>query len=411
MRLVNNSKLLALVAVLVLVLVGFFVLDDPPETKSATAYFSRAVAIYPDSEVRILGVKVGRVTAVIPDGATVRVEMEYDASYDVPADAKAVIITPTLVSDRFVQLTPVYEKGPVLEDGAAILNEQTGVPVELDQIYASLRDLSVALGPNGVNADGTLNRVLSVAAEQMEGKGLKGNKMIRSLAQAAETFGTSSGDLFETVENLASFTETLAANDELVTAFIADLAAVSGDLADERQELKAALAAVADAVTTVRSFVKDNRAAISGNVERLTTVMKSLATEREALNRALFAGPVAISNLNNGFDVKSGSQGSRFSFAGNIARFDRFLCAILTQSDRISNALTKTACSIFESVLVPLTGNILGAPGAQGAAATDPTGSQAKTGRSQPGRQTQRPNVGDYDSDTGATLNQLLGGR
>ncbi len=397
---VLNTKILAVVAVLVLVAVGFFVLDDAPRTKTATAHFSRAVAIYPDSEVRILGVKVGRVTAVIPDGSTVRVEMEYDASYDVPADAEAVIITPTLVSDRFIQLTPVYQEGPVLADGAKILNQQTGVPVELDEIYSSLRDLSVALGPNGVNKDGTLNRVLSVAAEQLEGKGRKGNQMIKSLAEAAETFGTSSGDLFETVDNLASFTQTLAANDELVTAFIGDLAAVSGDLADERDELQQALAAVADAVSTVRTFVKDNREALTDNVERLTTVIKSLAAERESLNRALFAGPTAISNLNNGFDVASGSQGSRFSFGGNIARFDRFLCALITQSDNISNALTKTACSLFEAVLTPLTGGVLGRSGA------DDT---AKARRAE--RRNSRPNTKDYDSDTDASLTDLLGGR
>lgn len=405
-----GTKLLALLAVLVVVTVGFFVVDDDPEVKTATAYFSRAVAIYPDSEVRILGVRVGRVTAVIPDGATVRVEMEYDASYDVPADAKAVIITPTLVSDRFVQLTPVYESGPVLADGAKIMNEQTGVPVELDQIYSSLRDLSVALGPNGVNKDGTLNRVLSVAAEQLAGKGRKGNRMIKSLAEAAETFGSSSGDLFETVDNLASFTETLAANDELVTAFIGDLAAVSNDLADERQELRAALAAVADAVSTVRSFVKDNRAALSNNVQRLTTVIKSVAAERQSLDRALYAGPVAISNLNNGFDVNSGSQGSRFSFTGNIARFDRFLCALITQSDRISNALTKTACSLFEAVLTPVTGSILGRTGADGAT---PAGATPRRERSaSPGATgAGRPDVNDYDSDADASLADLLGGR
>jgi len=401
MRLLGTTKVLAVLAILALVTVAFFVLDEDPETKSATAYFSRAVAVYPGSEVRILGVKVGKVTAVVPDGSAVRVEMEYDASYDVPADAKAVIVTPTLVSDRFVQLTPVYESGPVLADGAKILNEQTGVPVELDQIYSSLRDLSVALGPNGVNKDGTLNRVLSVAAEQLEGKGLKGNRMIKSLAEAAETFGTSSGDLFETVENLASFTETLAANDELVTAFIGDLAHVSNDLADERQELQAALAAVADAVSTVRTFVKDNRQALADNVGRLTTVIKSVAAERESLNRALYAGPVAISNLNNGFDVGSGSQGSRFSFAGNVARFDRFLCALITQSDKITNALTKTACSLFESVLTPLTSGILGRTPAQGEK------QPAKRAR----KATPRPNVYDYDSDTQASLTDLLGGR
>ena len=48
---------------------------------------------------------------MIPEGNSVRVEMEYDAEVDVPADAKAVVVTPTLVADRFVQLTPVYDEG------------------------------------------------------------------------------------------------------------------------------------------------------------------------------------------------------------------------------------------------------------------------------------------------------------
>ncbi len=76
-----------------------------------TAHFPRAVSIYQGSDVRILGVNVGRVTAVTPEGNSVRVDMEYDASYRVPADAKAVIVTPTLVADRFVQLTPAYHSG------------------------------------------------------------------------------------------------------------------------------------------------------------------------------------------------------------------------------------------------------------------------------------------------------------
>ncbi len=49
-----------------------------------TAHFPRAVSVYKGTDVRILGVNVGRVTAVIPEGNSVRVEMEYDAEYDVP---------------------------------------------------------------------------------------------------------------------------------------------------------------------------------------------------------------------------------------------------------------------------------------------------------------------------------------
>ena len=77
-----------------------------------------------------------------------------------------MIVTPTLVADRFVQLTPAYSSGPTMEDGADIPLPDSGVPVELDRIYASLRDLAEALGPNGVNKDGTLNHLLEAGAER-----------------------------------------------------------------------------------------------------------------------------------------------------------------------------------------------------------------------------------------------------
>ena len=80
--------------------------NQPDETKTVTAHFPRAVSVYKGTDVRVLGVNVGRVTAVIPEGNSVRVEMEYDADVDLPKDAKAVVVTPTLVADRFVQLTP-----------------------------------------------------------------------------------------------------------------------------------------------------------------------------------------------------------------------------------------------------------------------------------------------------------------
>ena len=67
-----------------------------------------------------MGVRIGTVTAVVPEGDRVRVAMEYDAEYKLPADAKAAIITPTLTADRFVQIAPAYTGGPVMADKAEI---------------------------------------------------------------------------------------------------------------------------------------------------------------------------------------------------------------------------------------------------------------------------------------------------
>src|SRR3954466_2544797 len=103
------------------------------DSKTATAYFTKTVHLYSGSDVVILGVKVGKVRTVDPVGDKVKVTFEYDASQKVPADAHAIIVEPTIVADRVVQLAPAYGGGAVLADHATIPTERTGIPVELDE--------------------------------------------------------------------------------------------------------------------------------------------------------------------------------------------------------------------------------------------------------------------------------------
>ncbi len=351
-----NGRTLVVAATVLLLLAGTWVvlLRDTTETKTVTAHFPRAVSVFEGTDVRILGVNVGRVTEVTPEGNSVRVEMEYAAKYQVPADAQAVIVTPTLVSDRFVQLTPAYDSGDeLMADGADIALPDTGVPVELDRIYASLRDLSEALGPNGVNEDGTLDHVLAAGADALDGRGAAGNRMLSQLARAAETFGEGAGPLFETVSRLAEFSTTLAENDRFVRAFIRDLADVTAQLSDERREIRAALAAVADAVGTVKTFVGDNRKALVADVEKLTRVMKTINSERDSIDAALRVGPTAIGNLALAFNNKSGTIGSRIGVSGNVWDADAFLCAVVQQAG-LPRAAANLACKLFEELLEPV---------------------------------------------------------
>lgn len=346
-----NPKVIAAVVAGALLLGLFLLLGEDEEKRTVTAHFPRAVSVYEGTDVRILGVNVGSVTAVIPEGNSVRVEMEYDATYKVPADAKAAIVTPTLVADRFVQLTPAYVDGDaVMQSGADIPLPDTGVPVELDRIYASLEDLTEALGPNGVNKDGTLNHTLAAAAEAFEGNGALGNQMIRNLSEAAVTFGQGSGDLFDTVSALARFTQVLAANDKVVRAFMKDLAAVSAALADEREELSAALASVADAVGTVEVFVKKNREALTTDIEKLTRVVKNINSEKESIDDALTVAPVAMGNLILAFDSQSSSVGSRIGVQQNVWDLDGLLCSLVQQAG-LPQVSADLACTLFEEIV------------------------------------------------------------
>jgi phospholipid/cholesterol/gamma-HCH transport system substrate-binding protein len=350
------------VVVLVVILIGLAavlnVARGPHEKKTVTAMFPRAVSVYKGTDVRILGVTVGKVTAVIPAGNAVRVDMEYDASYDVPADAQAVIVTPTLVADRFVQLTPVYKSGPTLADGAEIELPDTGIPVELDRIYSSLQALTRALGPNGVNKDGSLDHLLQAGQKAFQGQGAAGNEMIRELALAAQTFGEGAGPLFDTVTNLASFTSTLADNDRLVRAFMQDLAGVSRTLASESDELQRAVAAVASAVGSVESFVRDNRDALGKDIRQLSTVMSAIASEKDNLNTALEIAPAAMDSLHLGFDHSTGTQNSRVGIAGVVWSADAILCGVIQQRPGMPRALKDAACDLISQLMSPIVDNL-----------------------------------------------------
>ena len=309
-----SGKVLAAVVAALLLAATYFVSTGGTAEQTITAHFSRAVAIYPGSEVRLMGVRIGKVDAVVPEGDSVRVQMSYDARYRLPASAKAVIVTPTLVADRFVQLTPAYTKGPVLRDGADIPLDRTGSPVEIDRIYRSLAQLGTALGPDGANKTGALDDLISAGANALRGQGALANQAINDLADAAGVFGDNRGALFSSVRRLAELTQVLAANDQFVDQFMGDLAGVSTQLAGEREELRGALAALARAVATVRSFVHDNKSLVTSDISDLTEVLGALAKEKEALGTALQLAPLGLGNLTTAFDVKTGTIGARVQF-------------------------------------------------------------------------------------------------
>lgn len=312
----SRAQILTTVAVVVAVLVvavGGWWLYARAGTTQVTAYFDKSVGIYAGSDVRVLGVKVGEVEEVTPLGDQVEVVMRVDRGVDVPADAKAAQVTPSVVSDRYIQLAPAYSGGPVMESGATIPRERTATPVEVDQLYSSIEDLSEALGPNGANKDGALSNLVDTAAENLDGNGEALGTTITELSKAAATLNYYRGDLFETVRNLQTFVSALAANDAQVRQFNTQLADLSGFLSGERENLGAALNQLSVTLGDVAVFVADNKDLVASNAEGLVEVTQTLADNRQDLVDALTTLPLAISNVVNSYDAESGTLASRLN--------------------------------------------------------------------------------------------------
>ncbi|HEY4020075.1 MAG TPA: MCE family protein [Pseudonocardiaceae bacterium] len=293
-------------AMLVLVLIAagaLFWLFRDLGAKKVTAYFDETVGVYAGSDLRVLGVTVGTIDSVQPQGKQVKVTMTLNDGIQVPANADAVVVSPSVVSDRYIQLSPAYTGGPQMKDDATIPIGRTQTPVELDQLYSTLNQLATALGPNGANANGALSNLLNVGAANLGGNGAALGNVIQQLGAATRTLSGSQVNLFQTINSLQQFTTMLKNNNNQVQSVTQQLASVSGFLAADRQDLGAALNQLADALGQVQTFIRDNRANIASNVDKLNTISQILTNERSSLAEALNDAPLAVDNLLGAYDA------------------------------------------------------------------------------------------------------------
>jgi phospholipid/cholesterol/gamma-HCH transport system substrate-binding protein len=339
----------AVITVLAVLVAGFlwWVLRVADE-KRYSAVFTGTVGLYEDNDVRVLGVKVGTVTKVVPQGDTVLVEMVVDRDVRIPAGASAAIVAPSLVSDRYVQFAPAYAGGPELAPGTVVPRERTATPLEVDDLYASLNRVSTTLGPNGVNKNGALADLLKTLAANTEGNGAAINDTVTQLSRLSSTLSGNSDDLFATVDNLSRFTTTLAGSDAAVRQFSQQVADVTGFLAGERADLAATVQQLGIALGLVQKFINENRARLKSNVDKLASVTQVLVDQRAALAEVLDVAPLALSNIINSYNGSAGTLDTR----SNLNELSQppivLVCGLLRQTTpaQLPPALADTCDSI-----------------------------------------------------------------
>jgi phospholipid/cholesterol/gamma-HCH transport system substrate-binding protein len=364
----RKFKLLAMIQVIALIVLGWFLLRGSGE-RTVTAHFDRAVAVYPGTDLRVMGVQIGTVTSVVPDGNSVRVEMKYDGQYKLPADARAAVVTPTLVADRYVQIFPAYGGGPVMSNDADIPLNRTQTPVELDRMFKALDDLSTTLGPRSSSTRGSLAKLLASSSKALDGNGELGAETIRNLSAAADTFARNRGPLFENVRALAELTNTLADNDDTVQDFLKSLSSVSDQLAGERDDLKSMLESLAKVLSVVEDFIHENRSVLGDDIKRFSSVLERVDRQKDAVGLVVQKGALAMGNFAVTFEPSTSTFGSRVQVAPGIQyRPDQFICQILT-----NDGAPPAACELVKTLLTPLLPATSG-----GAAAPSPSGAASK---------------------------------
>jgi virulence factor Mce-like protein len=301
----------AAVALVVLLLAGVAVVvrNTVFGPRTITAYFTTTTAIYPSDEVRVSGVKVGNIKSIQPQGTQAKMTLEVDRDVPIPADAKAIIVAPNLVSARYVQLSPAYrDSGPVMRDGAVIPVERTAVPVEWDEIKTQLMRLATDLGPKSGVSGTSVGRFIDSAANALDGG--NGDKLRQTLGQlsgVARILANGSGNIVDIIKNLQTFVGALRDSNVQIVHFNDRLATLTSVVNDSKSDLDAALTDLSTAVGEVQRFISGTRNQTSEQIARLADVTQNLVDHHMALENILHGAPNALGNFFNDYNADTGT--------------------------------------------------------------------------------------------------------
>ncbi len=302
-------------------------------SKQLTAYFPRTIGLYKGNDVRVLGIKVGKVTSLTPDGDRVKVTMTYNGNQKIPANAVASLIEPSIVSDRYVQLDPAYTKGPVLAEPRGAAHEPHPHAARAGQ---HLREHQQPR--HRARAEGRERQGCVVPADQRQRRATSpatapgSTAPSRSSRRRSPRCPAAAATCSRRSSSLQKFTTTIAHNDGGVRALNANLATVGGQLAGERKDLGAALANLSTALAAVNTFVAANKTNLTGDIHGLASVSNVLTKEKEAITEFTDQAPLALSDLGLSFDSKATTLDTKADSSNSLTSGPgSALCQLLRQ--------------------------------------------------------------------------------
>ncbi|HWD51141.1 MAG TPA: MCE family protein [Acidimicrobiales bacterium] len=278
-RLLAFGTIVAVVAVVVAV-VSVTVLRSTP-TYPMKAVFASANGLFPGNSVEMLGAPVGTVTEVVNTGNTVLVSMEVQTKYPVPAGVQAALVSPQVLGEPSIELSPGYTGGNQMPPGHTIPLSRTSVPVSTDQL---LKDVQSFLSQVNPQATGSLITNLS---QDLSGQGASLNQLLGNAAGTIQLLAQQGNNLGQLTTSLAQITATLQTRTTTLSNLITDYNTVSAVVASHQAQLGTAISQLAGATNQLSQFLGPNLVPLESDVAGVTQVTRTVSSNLGNLDTLL----------------------------------------------------------------------------------------------------------------------------
>ncbi len=266
----------------------FHLLED---TYAMEGVFTDAAGLRSGDEVKIAGVKVGRVTGVKADheNGNVRVTWVVNHGVEVGREATAEIALETLLGAKYVRLAGPVED-PLMED---LTRDERVIPVSRTQTPFDVFELT-RIATNNIEQLHTeqLNAFINDLADVTEGKRDSVTALIEGLDRVSAAIVERDDELRDLLEQAEALSGTLAEKDQTLVQLVDASEQILTLIANRRDELAAALGEGADAVVQLGRLIGEHRTELDRILDNLHPTLDVVAAHQDDLDVGLaWAGP------------------------------------------------------------------------------------------------------------------------
>ncbi|GAB2852343.1 MCE family protein [Lentzea nigeriaca] len=264
-----------------LLLLAAFYSDDLPIVGGGTSYaadFSEAAGLVPGNEVRVAGVKVGKVTKVKLNGDRVRVTFKVKDAW-VGDRTTAMIRIKTLLGQKFLALDP--QGSEPLSPGNPIPKERTLAPYDVNEAFNGLATTVGQIDTKQLADSFTvLSDTFKNSPEHVRGA-------LDGLSALSKTISSRDEQLAKLLDNTRQLTKTLADRNAEFEKLLSDGNLLLGELRKRREAISSLLTGTRDLSRELSGLVQDNQNQLKPALEQLGRVTTILQRNQDNLDRSL----------------------------------------------------------------------------------------------------------------------------
>jgi phospholipid/cholesterol/gamma-HCH transport system substrate-binding protein len=270
-------------------------------TYVVNAAFTDATGLVKGDEVRLAGVRVGKVSGMKVDAGKALVTMNVDKAYKLPASSRFELHWKNLLGQRFIQAVPPDDAnlaGPVLADGVKLGTDRTQQAADLSELLNNTEPLLARLDTS------RLNDLMTTVASAMHGREDELNAAIGSSADLVDTMAARADVIGKSVSEYATLIDGIAGHDAQVRQLLDSLAGTSQTLAARANDLGDAAGKTGEFSAALAKVLTANEGSLDGVFTDTRTILDRVVADKAVLAKTLQTLPWTTSAM-----IRATSQG------------------------------------------------------------------------------------------------------